>query len=83
MYFSIPLRSYFINWGDGSPSTVGNQNVLGPFQEIHQYPKYDWTYGVTVFYCSNPDPSNPARRCCNSMYRTIDVSEDPSDIRFV
>lgn len=62
------------DWGDYSHS-IGYQDHLGPFQVAHQYPKYINTYGVTVYYCSYP--GNPIQKCCDSLYRTIDVSYDP------
>lgn len=68
-----------MNWGDGTNPDVKRMDVLGPFQVVHQYPKYVCTYGVTVIYCSDPDPYDPGRRCCDSLYRVIDVSYDPQN----
>ncbi len=69
-------NSYFVDWGDGSHDSK-YRDVLGPFQVAHQYAKYRHSYGVTVIYCSDPDPYDAGRRCCDSLYRVIDVSFDP------
>ena len=75
---------WYVNWGDGS-SSYGYQPHLGPFQVAHQYPQYCKQYGITVYYCSAPGGC-PYRRCCDSIYRVIDVSYDPQnphpDVKF-
>ena len=70
------IHRWYVNWGDGTYDW-GYLDDFGPFQKAHQYPKYIATYGVTVFYCSDPYPYNPGSRCCDSLYRVIDVSYDP------
>jgi hypothetical protein len=72
----------FVDWGDGQ-TTVGHLNDFGPYQKVHQYEKCDRMYGVTVYYCSNPAPYFPSQRCCDSMYRTIDVTYDPDAMRVI
>lgn len=70
-------HSWYVNWGDGTYN-IGTQENLGPFQKAHQYPKYIASYGVTVYYCSNPgSPKCNFRRCCDNIYQTIYVSYDP------
>ncbi len=66
---------WYVNWGDGT-SDKGIQKTLGPFQKTHQYPQYCKQYGVTVYYC-NYSKTCLWRKCCDSMYRVIDVSYDP------
>lgn len=75
--YILPLSlSVAVNWGDGT-TTVDNLDNFGPYQKLHQYAGSDRTYGITVHYCSNPSPGWSSQRCCDSMYRTIDVSYDP------
>ena len=69
------IYRWYVNWGDGTRS-YGHQKTIGPFQVAHQYPQYCRSYGITVFYCSDPGHC-PHRRCCDSLYRVIDVSFDP------
>lgn len=76
------LFSVFVNWGDGQV-TVDKLDDFGPYQKLHQYASCDRTYGVTVYYCSNPHPYYPSQRCCDCTYGTIDASYDPSAIRMV
>ena len=66
---------YGVDWGDGSPWSIGRQKSLGPFQVTHQYAKYNGHYGVRAVYCS--DPGYPYRKCCDSLYIPICTSYDP------
>ncbi len=66
---------WYVNWGDGT-SDHGYQKTIGPFQKAHQYPQYCKQYGVTVYYC-NLSSRCSQRKCCDSIYRVIDVSYDP------
>ena len=79
VYNFSSFLSVFVDWGDGQ-TTVGRLDDFGPYQKLHQYAAYDCTYGVTVYYCSNPAPYYPSQRCCDCMYRTIDVTYDPDAI---
>lgn len=68
---------YYVDWGDGSYDSKYLKD-FGPFQVAHQYREYDQSYGVTAYYCSAPYYYQcPHKRCCDSLYRVIDVSFDP------
>ena len=69
------FNSWYVYWGDGYYNSQ-TQTTLGPFQVIHQYPKYQNYYQVTVYYCSNPP--FPQSRCCDVLQGSITTfQEDP------